>query len=228
MSDSKRDEAEANTSQSLGSSIARAVMGLAIFAIVTAGIIAVTQVSTAERIQQEIRKARSKALLEIVPEEAHDNDLLQDAFWLQSEELGLVQKREAFIARKDGAPAAIILPVRSTEGYTGPIRMIVGIDTKGELLGVRVIEHKETPGLGDKIDRKKSDWIIAFNGRSLSNTPEDAWQVKKDGGDFDQLTGATITPRAIVKSVHKAMLFFDQHRAQLLAQAPGSVFEAKE
>ncbi|MDW6003954.1 RnfABCDGE type electron transport complex subunit G [Vibrio mangrovi] len=89
------------------------------------------------------------------------------------------------------------------EGYSGPIRYLVGVDTRGEILGVRIISHSETPGLGDKIERMKSSWILGFNHRSLTNTP--LWAVKKDGGDFDQFTGATITPRSVVKGVHKAL-----------------------
>ena len=202
-------------------SIMRAVIGLSLFAIVTAGLIAVTQVGTKDIILEQIKKARSKALLEIVPLSEHNNDMLTDSFWLEAtESLGLGVRSEAFIAKQDGVPTTLILPVVAPDGYSGPIRLIVGIDVAGTLKGVRVIKHKETPGLGDKIDLKKSDWILSFEGKSLLNTPSDQWQVKKDGGEFDQLTGATITPRAIVKAVHQALSYFRDHQSTLLNIKP--------
>lgn len=206
-------------------SIVRAVIGLSIFAVVTAGLIAVTQVNTKDIILEQIKKARAKALLEIVPLSEHNNDMLADSFWLEATtELGLSTKSEAFIAKQDGIPTTLILPVVAPEGYSGPIRLIVGIDTSGAIKGVRVIKHKETPGLGDKIDLQKSDWILSFEGKSLLNTTTEQWQVQKDGGKFDQLTGATITPRAIVRAVHKALVFYRDHQAALLSaqtsQAP--------
>lgn len=214
---------------SMAQSIARSAMGLAIFAILTAGLIALTQVQTSDRIAQEIRKARSKALYEIAPEHTHNNDLLGESFGVQSRQLGLTEVRQAYVARQDGQPITVLLPVRAPDGYTGPIRMIVGIDVaSGQLSGVRVTQHKETPGLGDKIEAKKSDWIFSFDGRSLSNTAESAWQVKKDGGEFDQLTGATITPRTIVRSVHRALLFYQAHKEQLLQQQPGSIYNTEQ
>ncbi len=214
---------------SMAQSIGRSAFGLALFAVLTAGLIALTQVQTSDRIAQEIRKARSKALYEIAPAYTHNNDLLGESFGVQSAQLGLQEVRQAYVARQDGMPVTVLLPVRAPDGYTGPIRMIVGIDVAtGSLSGVRVTQHKETPGLGDKIEAKKSDWIFSFDGRSLNNTPEDAWQVQKDGGDFDQLTGATITPRTIVRSVHRALLFYQAHKEQLLQQAPGSVYHTKQ
>jgi electron transport complex protein RnfG len=130
---------------------------------------------------------------------------------------------EVYLAKRGGEPVAVILPVLAKEGYTGPIRLIVGIAPDGRILGVRVVEHKETPGLGDKIDIKKSDWILGFNGRSLGNPDQAGWQVKKDGGEFDALTGATITPRAVVKAVHAALMFFDTHQQQLTLAQPGQI-----
>ncbi len=104
----------------------------------------------------------------------------------------------------------------SEQGYGGEIRVIVGIDRQGEILAARVLEHQETPGLGDQIEAERSDWIDAFEGRSLANTPPDDWAVEKDGGEFDQFTGATITPRAVVEAIHAALLAFETHRARLL------------
>ena len=104
------------------------------------------------------------------------------------------------------------------DGYAGAIRLLVAVAPDGRLLGVRVLSHKETPGLGDAIDSRRSGWIGAFAGRSLEDPREDRWKVRKDGGDFDQLTGATVTPRAVVRAVRNALVYFDRHRDALLAQ----------
>lgn len=208
------------------SSVLRAVTGLALFAIITAGLIALTQVTTADRIEQQARQARAKALLDIVPLHEHNNDMLNEAIRVQARALGLEGFEQAFIARQDGTPVSLIFPLVAPDGYTGPIRMLIGIDMNGEIKGLRVVEHKETPGLGDKIELQKSDWVRQFDARSLANTRQDQWKVKKEGGDFDQLTGATITPRAIVRAVRKALLFFQQHQQALLALKPGESFSA--
>ena len=211
----------------MAQSLLRSAIGLALFALLTAGLIALTQVQTADRIAEEVRKARSKALYEIAPAHTHNNDILGESFGIVSQQLGLEEVRPAFIARQDGAPVTMVLPVRAPDGYTGPIRLIVGIEVASDRIsGVRVTQHKETPGLGDKIEIKKSDWIRAFEQRSLANTSQQAWQVKKDGGEFDQLTGATITPRAIVAAVYRALQFYQAHRESLLQQQPGSVYNA--
>lgn len=210
---------------SMPRAIGKAAIGLAIFAVVTAGLIALTQINTSERIEEEVRKARSKALLEITPATEHDNDLLNDAFWLQAQDLGLSEPTEAFVAKQNGQIHSLILPVIAPEGYSGPIRLILGLNAEGLIKGVRVVEHRETPGLGDKIETKKSDWILGFEGRSLANTPAEDWRVKKDGGTFDQLTGATITPRAIVQSVYAALEFYQSNRENLLTTAPGMTFQ---
>lgn len=208
-------------------SIGRGVIGLGLFAVITAGLIAFTQINTVDRIAEQEKRARSKALFEIVPIDKHNNDLLADAFWLKVKELGLTQLSEAFLAKTDNVAHTLILPVTAPDGYTGPIQLIVGIDLNGIVKGVRVISHKETPGLGDKIDIKKSDWIRGFEGRSLENTPSAKWKVKKDGGEFDQLTGATITPRALVSAVHKALVFFKENQTVLFEQTPASQFNDK-
>ena len=124
----------------------------------------------------------------------------------------------AYVARKNGKAHTIILPVTAPDGYTANIDMIVGIKLDGSLAGVRVVNHKETPGLGDKIEAKKHPWILQFPGLSLLNPKEDSWAVKKDGGEFDQFTGATITPRAVVRAVRLALTFFQKHGKELAAE----------
>lgn len=201
---------------SLLTAIRKNAIGLAIFAAVTAGLIAVIQVSTKETISHNIQQARVKALHEILPRDQHDNELLQDAFWVNGKALGLSQPAEAFIAKKNNQPAVFFFPVKALEGYTGPISLVVGIKRSGELAGIRVLQHQETPGLGDQIELKKSDWVLSFNGRSLNNPEDSGWKVKKDGGQFDQFTGATITPRTIVKAVHQTLKAFKQNKHALI------------
>ena len=201
----------------LGQSITRNAIGLALFAVITAGTIALTHAFTQERIQEQVRQAEASALFEILPENLHDNDLLQDTVDVgPSDQLGLKTVTQAHIAWQDGDVSGVILPVVAPNGYSGEIRLLVGIDDNGEILGVRVTQHRETPGLGDKIDTKKTNWIYSFNGKSLENVPGDQWAVVKDGGQFDQFTGATITPRTVVSAVYGALQYFEEHREALI------------
>jgi len=203
----------------LGQSIKQNAIGLSLFAIVTAGIIAVTQTLTADRIQGNIDAAKSKALYEILPQDTHDNVLLDDTIIITDSTLIADEgEGEAFVARKDGKAIAVILPAIAPNGYTGKIHSIVGVFVDGSVAGVRVLQHRETPGLGDKVELKKSPWVLGYNGKSLGDPGTQGWQVKKDGGEFDQFTGATITPRAVVKSVHAALQYFNDNRDTLLAE----------
>jgi len=198
-------------------SILHNVKGLSIFAIVTAGLIALTQTQTADTIAANERAARAKALYEIIAKDNIDNDLLEDTISITSASLGIHEPQDVYIAKRDGKAVAAILPVVAPDGYTGSIKLIVGIHSNGDIAGVRVLNHQETPGLGDKIDLKKSPWVLSFNDKSLLNPAEKGWRVKKDGGDFDQFTGATITPRAIVSAVHRALRYFESNKVELLA-----------
>jgi len=118
---------------------------------------------------------------------------------------------------------AVVLPAVAPDGYSGQIELLVGIDAEGRIRGVRVTRHHETAGLGDRIDRARSTWITQFDGRSLGNPPEERWNVRKDGGAFDQITGATLTPRAVIHAVAGALKHFRQHREKLLLPAPEPV-----
>jgi electron transport complex protein RnfG len=192
---------------------------LALFALVTALILASTDRLTEGRIAESERLAAQKALFEIIPVERHDNDLLFDVqpipkqYW---KTLGLKSGGDIHIARHNGQPVAAIIPSITPEGYSGDIAMIVGVNFDGTIAGVRVVEHKETPGLGDKVDLRKSDWILSFNGKSLSNPQPNAWNVKKEKGAFDQFTGATITPRAVIHQIAKTLQYFNQDKERLL------------
>ena len=141
---------------------------------------------------------------------------------LQDSALLNIETSETFYRAFDAQNnvAGVLLPVVAPDGYTEAIRLIVGIDPNGRLIGVRVTKHKETPGLGDAVELSKSDWVLSFNGTSLKAPIESEWAVKKDGGAFDQLTGATITPRAIVSAVKRTLTFFEQNKAELLGLSP--------
>lgn len=206
----------------LGRSISINSLILGAFAAVTAGLIALTYQSTEARIAVAERHAAQRALAEIVSEQRHDNDMLADVIALTPQQeamLGLDTASQIHVARRQGQTVAFIVPAVAPDGYSGAIKLIVGVNADGTVAGVRVLSHKETPGLGDKVDLNKSPWVLGFEGKSLSDPPPAKWQVQKDGGNFDQFTGATITPRAVVRQVKEVLEFVQQHQAQLLARA---------
>jgi electron transport complex protein RnfG len=200
------------------SSIRRNSILLGLFAVLTTNIIAGTYLSTRDRIAVEQRKAQEKALLQIVPADRHDNSMLDDFFKVGADSKGLRLKKDQkiFVARQSGETVAVIIPAIAPDGYAGAINIIVGINADGSIAGVRALTHKETPGLGDKVDLKKSDWVLSFNGKSLLNPTPERWTVKKDQGVFDQFTGATITPRAVTAAVKRSLEYFRDNRAELL------------
>lgn len=191
------------------------------FTIIGTALLAYTFSTTRAPIEKSEAEARMALFGQILPPSMHDNDLLKDVKKIPAGgELGNRDETEAHRARLNGQPSAVILEATAPDGYSGDIKLLIGIRENGEIVGVRVLEHKETPGLGDYIDIKHSDWIKKnFDGQSLAKTPDDMWKVKKDGGQFDYMVGATITPRAVVKAVHKAMQYFAAHRDELFAEA---------
>jgi len=200
---------------------------LAAFALGAALLLALVFYGTVERIALQRQQAERAALTAVMPDITHDNDLLADSFLLDPASsqypdialLGLSSARPAYRARLAGTISGVILPLETADGYSGSITLLVGLSTAGVITGVRVLEHRETPGLGDKIEPRISPWILGFEHRSLDNTAEVLWRVKKDGGDFDQFVGATITPRAVVAAVHQALQFFARNRTALLQES---------
>lgn len=200
-------------------SIRRSAIGLGIFAIITGGTIAVTQAITEDRITEQAARAEARALFEIIPESSHNNDLLKDTITLPANDrLSTNGPVTVWVARQNSKPVGMIMPAIAPDGYSGAIKLLVGVDLKGVVLGVRVIGHKETPGLGDRIETKKSSWIREFKGRSLGSPVPREWNVKKNGGAFDQLTGATITPRAVVKAVKRSLVYLRENKQVIQAQ----------
>ncbi|TDO98810.1 electron transport complex subunit RsxG [Marinomonas balearica] len=199
-------------------SIRRNAIGLGIFAVLTAGLIAITHQVTESTIKENIIQAQIDAFNEILPKNRYDNDLPNSMIELAPDPLlGSPDPITAFIAKKDSQVSAIIFETVAPQGYNGNLNLLVSIDRNGVVTGTRVISHKETPGLGDKVDLKKSNWILSFANTSLRSPEQDKWHVKKDGGDFDQFTGATITPRAIVRAVKNTLMYFDKNQAELLS-----------
>lgn len=206
----------------LGKSISKNSAILATFAAITAGLIAATFQTTAGRISEAERHAAQKALFEIVPQSRHNNDLLSDTLVVPPAEAALLHMPEPaliHVARHDEEPIAFIIPTTATDGYSGDIRLLIGVNADGSVAGVRVLSHRETPGLGDKIELNKNPWVLGFDGKSLGNPVLENWQVKKDGGDFDQFAGATITPRAVVNQVRRVLTYVQDHRDELLNRA---------
>lgn len=205
--------------EGFGRSIGRHSLLLTLFAVVTAAGAAITYIGTRERIAAREQAARESALQEIVPVNRYENDLLTDVMPVADGALlGYEEPRPAHIARQDGLVTAVILPVIAPDGYTQALDMLVGINRDGTIAGVRVVQHRETPGLGDRVDLRKSSWILGFSGRSLSQPLPRQWGVKKDGGIFDQFTGATVTPRAVVLAVYRSLRYAEKESQMLFGK----------
>lgn len=189
---------------------------LAGFALAASALLGIGDWSTRDAIELRRQEDLKASLAQVIPDELYDNDLLKSTVIVPTESLSNVQEILVYQARKQGRTIAAAFRLTAPDGYSGNINMVIGIGLNGEILGVRVIAHAETPGLGDKIEIAKSDWILSFNGRSLENPTVEQWAVKKDGGEFDQFSGATITPRAVVNTVRRGLLFFDKHRSEIV------------
>lgn len=193
---------------------------LAAFAIGATSIVALTEANTRDKIIENERQTLLLAINALVDSSEYNNDILTDIITLPSTQLlATKENTTVYRARKDNIPVAVVFTSIAPNGYSGKITMLVGVYDSGNLAGVRVIKHKETPGLGDKIDNKKTDWILNFKGLSLVSPSESKWTVKKDGGEFDQFTGATITPRAVITAVKKSLQFFEQNSEELFKEA---------
>lgn len=194
---------------------------LFLFAVVGTALVAYTWDSTEERIADNQRRALLRSLNELVPDDQYDNDIYTDILYIRNSELlGTEDPVAVYRARKHGWPVAAVIAPVAPDGYNGNIHLLVAIRLDGSLAGVRVIQHRETPGLGDAVEAERSDWVLGFNGKSLQNPAESRWKVKRDGGDFDQFTGATITPRAVVKAVKDALLYYRAYGHTLFEEHP--------
>lgn len=168
---------------------------------------------TKDKIDAVIAAQQRELLLQVIPQDYFNNNLLESAVIPQDKNLLGIQK--IYFAKKDGNVSAYAYETTAPDGYSGDIRLLVGLDPKGEVLGVRVIEHHETPGLGDKIERRISNWILGFTNQPINEHNLSEWAVKKDGGKFDQFSGATITPRAVINQTKASALVMLNNRALL-------------
>jgi len=187
---------------------------LAGFGFIGTLLIAGTEAITHDRIAENHRQMLLQSLHTLVPKEKMDNDPYQDQITLSVPKLGK-KPISVYRVRKAGKPVAVILTPTAPDGYSGSIQLLVGIYLDGSIAGVRVSSHHETPGLGDNIDMQHSNWLLSFNGKSLLKPNTKGWAVKRDHGEFDQFTGATISPRAVVKTVYKTLLYFQTHQETL-------------
>ncbi|QUJ69037.1 electron transport complex subunit RsxG [Photobacterium sp. GJ3] len=192
---------------------------LALSALLATALVALTHQVTASRIQEQEQKQLLQVLNQVIPKDNHDNELYKHCTLIQDQEhLGTSEPMPAYLATQADQPSGVAIEAIAPDGYNGAIKIIVGLDMTGTVTGVRVLAHQETPGLGDKIDTRITRWIDSFTGRKLNGEKDPRWAVRKDGGDFDQFTGATITPRAVVNAVKRVSLYFDAHGESLFTQ----------
>ncbi|MFC3120568.1 electron transport complex subunit RsxG [Agaribacter flavus] len=198
---------------------------LAAFAIVTTSAIAFTFAMTNDKIENAKQQQLLMTLNQLVPASSHNNLLHDDCVVISPDPLLNNEGQRAYRARMEGQNVAVLIETTAADGYSGDIDILVAIDDEQTVLGARVLNHKETPGLGDKIDLRISDWILSFSGQKYSQDTHARWAVKKDGGQFDQFTGATITPRAVVKAVAKAAEYTNNN-IEFLFNTPSNCYDA--
>jgi electron transport complex protein RnfG len=199
----------------------RAALALAIAAACAVGLVSVVNDLAQPRIAAVQRARQVAQFTAVMGPVSFDNDPLTDTVSVRDPELlGSSGPLTAHRVRRGAETVAVLVNTIAPDGYSGPIRLLVAVDAQGRLLGVGVLDHHETPGLGDGIEERRSNWIHGFDGRSLGDPPAARWQVRKDGGDFDQFTGATITPRAVVRAVRNTLEYVARHHDELFVGAP--------
>ncbi|MBL4711121.1 MAG: electron transport complex subunit RsxG [Gammaproteobacteria bacterium] len=192
---------------------------LMVFAAAGAALVGLTFDQTIDDIKYNEKLTLLRKLNNIIPAESYNNDLLLDTLIIPANGLlGTKENTLAYRARNNGSNIAVVYSSVAPSGYNGPIYLLIGVNANGTLAGVRVVKHRETPGLGDAVSITHSNWILDFDNKSLNNPKPKQWKVIRDGGVFDQFTGATITPRAVVNAVHDALLYFEKNQRTLFSQ----------
>jgi electron transport complex protein RnfG len=233
MSEPEPIEVARRESSVLRISVRTAAIMLA-FTLVFTAMMAGTYKATAPMVAASALAEKLRLIGEVLPAAAYDNDLMADAITLPPQAaLGLDEDTRLWRARRNGAPAALVLEAAARDGYSGRISLILAVAADGQLLAVRVTAHKETPGLGDYIDPKKDrnkvrPWITQFNGLGFDSVPREKWRVKKDGGRFDQMSGATISARAITNASGRALAWAIENRDKLFALPANGRFEERK
>ena len=196
--------------------ISTTAVAMIIFSLAASTALSISYFITKSPIDESDAKAKRIFLNQVIPADLYDNNLVKDTISIEpSPMLGNKKNIDVYRAKKKNQVLAVIIESVAPDGYSGEIKTLVGIDKEDKILGVRVIAHKETPGLGDYIEIDKSQWIKNFDLKSLEKVSEKQWAVKKDGGDFDYVSGATITPRAVIKSTYKCLLYVKENKKRL-------------
>jgi Na+-translocating ferredoxin:NAD+ oxidoreductase subunit G len=204
------------TPSPLSSTMLRAAGLLGLFVVVSVSILVAVNSFTQPKIAAVERQVMLNTLNQVMPSHYYDNNLIEDMTWVSAPDaLGTTQLMPIYRARLNGEPAGLVIETIAPDGYSGNIRILVGVFADGRIAGVRVLSHRETPGLGDKIELRKDNWILSFDGRQLTETNGHTWAVKRDRGEFEQFTGATITPRAVIKAVKNTLDYVNQQGARL-------------
>ncbi len=194
---------------------------LAVFAALTTGLTAIINTLTETTITKQTMLQQKMLLDEVIPINNYNNNMQEECYVVTDSALGDLTPHRLYLARNNhGQPVAAAIETTAPDGYSGAIHLLVGADFHGKVLGSRVIEHHETPGLGDKIDIRISDWITHFSGQQVIGEKDSHWAIKKDGGIFDQFTGASITPRAVVRAVKNTVLYLKTIPAKLSRLTP--------
>lgn len=190
----------------------RPIATLAMIAFVAAAVLAAVNLATRDRIELEQRRHALATLSQLLPEDAYDNEMVNDRInaWIP----GLDPPSTLYRARKQGRPVALLAEITTPDGYSGPISLLVGLRPDGEIIGVRVLGHRETPGLGDRIEHRRSDWIGQFSGTSPHRPPAEQWRSTRRGGEFDTLSSATITSEAVIGAVRRLLDWYQDNREQ--------------
>ena len=200
---------------------------LTLYSVIGTGLVAYTNAATKEQIASNEKNVLVDSIGEVLPKDSYDNDITNDKITLTDPaNLGTQSPVTIYRARKGDTPVAAVITTEAPEGYGGAIKLLIGVNADNTLAGARVISHAETPGLGDKIETSKGDWILKFAGKSLNDPKPESWGVKKDGGVFDQFSGATITPRAIVKSIKTTLIYFQENSGEIFSK-PSDADKAK-
>lgn len=225
MNDSKEQLNVEPQASKLQKMISKNSQILALFALACTLVVGIVYELTKDKIKSQEQNKLLSTLHSIIAPQRHNNDIAQHCIRISNPALGATSLHTGYIATMDETFVAIALTTTAPDGYNGNIELMVGINANGSVSGVRVLKHKETPGLGDKIELRKSQWITRFSDKDITDEKDSRWQVAKDGGMFDQFTGATITPRAVVKAVKKTVLFF-HHNKQMLLQKENACAQA--
>ncbi len=198
--------------------ISSTAAAMIIFSLLASTVLSISYFVTKTPIEESDARAKRIFLNQVIPSNLYDNNLVKDTISVEPNPLiGNKKNIDIYRAKKNNQVIAVIIETIAPDGYSGEIKTLVGIDQEDKILGVRVITHKETPGLGDYIEIEKSQWIKNFDLKSLDKMTEKEWAVKKDGGDFDYVSGATITPRAVIKSTYKSLLYAKENKKRLFA-----------